>query len=72
MYFNRIYDFQRALYKDPELISMWFWLIENIKVKYRVLNYDFYNFDKTRFIIGIICTIIVIIYIDQYDKGKAV
>ena len=64
MYFNRIYDFQRALYKDPELISMWFWLIENIKVKYRVLNYDFYNFDKTRFIIGIICTIIVIIYAD--------
>jgi len=72
MYFNCIYDFQRALCKDPKLIGMWFRLVENIRAKYKVLDYDFYNFDKTRFIIGIICTIIVIICVDQYSRGKAV
>ena len=46
--------------------------MKNIKAKYKVLDYDFYNFDKTRFIIGIICTIIVIICVDQYSRGKAV
>jgi len=51
---------------------MWFWLVENIRAKYRVLDYDFYNFDKTRFIINIICIVIIVIYIDQYSKGKTV
>jgi len=46
--------------------------MENIRAKYRVLDYDFYNFDKTRFIIDIIYAIMVIICIDQYDRGKAV
>jgi len=35
-----------------------------MRTKYKVLDYDFYNFDKTRFMIDIICAIIVIIYTD--------
>ena len=70
--FNRVYDFQRALYEDPELISAWFRLVENIRAKYGVLDCDFYNFDKTGFIIGVICAIIVITRIDRYGRGKAV
>ena len=70
--FNCVYDFQRALYKDPELIDTWFRLVENIRAKYRVLDYNFYNFDKTRFIIDIICTIMVIICVDQCSRGKAI
>ena len=72
MYFNCIYDFQKTLYKDPELISIQFRLVENMKAKYRILNYNFYNFNKTRFIIGIIYILIIIIYTDQYNKGKTV
>ena len=50
--FNRVYDFQRALCEDPELIGAWFRLVENIRAKYSVLDYDFYNFDETSFMIG--------------------
>jgi hypothetical protein len=32
--FNRVYDFQRALCEDPELIGGWFRLVENIRAKY--------------------------------------
>jgi len=72
MYFNCIYNFQRVLYKDPELIGVWFWLIENIRAKYRVLDYNFYNFDKTRFIIDIICIVIIVICVDRYSRDKAI
>jgi transcriptional regulator with XRE-family HTH domain len=34
--FNRVYNFQRALCEDSELISVWFRLVENIRAKYRV------------------------------------
>ena len=46
---NRPYDRQRALYKDLEVISAWFKLVENIKVKYGITNIDSYNFNKTSF-----------------------
>jgi hypothetical protein len=42
------------------LIRGWFKLIQNIRAKYKVLDYDFYNFDKTGFIIGVICPRIVV------------
>ncbi len=50
--FYRVYDFQRALCEDSKLIGTWFELVRNIKAKYGILDYDFYNFDKTGFIIG--------------------
>jgi hypothetical protein len=64
MYFNRIYNFQRALYKDPELIGMWFRLVENIRVKYSIVDSDFYNFNETGFPICLITPGIVIIRTD--------
>ena len=70
MYFNYSYNFQRALYKDPELISIQFQLIENIQIKYRVVDYDFYNFDKIGFIINQICPSIVITYVNRCRKAK--
>ena len=70
MYFNYSYDFQRVLYENPELISVQFQLIKNIQTKYRVINYNFYNFDKTGFMIDQICPSIVIIYTDQCKKAK--
>lgn len=62
--FNRAYDFQRALYEDPELISAWFKFVYNMRAKYSIYDYDFYNFDETGFIIGVIYIAIVVTYVD--------
>ena len=51
--FNRVYDFQRALCEDPELIGAWFRLVENMRAKYGVSDCDFYNFDETGFMMGL-------------------
>jgi len=42
----------------------------NIKVKYGILNNDLYNFDKTRFIIGIIITFMVVTTLDGCSRAK--
>jgi len=42
---NRKYDYQRAKYKDPELIRGWFELVKNTIAKYRIQDTDIYNFD---------------------------
>jgi hypothetical protein len=46
--------------------------VQNIRAKYRVLDCDFYNFNETGFIMGVICPAIVVICADQYGRGKAV
>ena len=54
MCFDHIYDFQRALCEDPELIGIWFRLVENMWAKYGMVDGNFYNFDKTGFMMGMI------------------
>jgi hypothetical protein len=44
--FNRAYDRQRALCKDPVLNRSWFELVEQTKAKYGILDEDVYNFDE--------------------------
>ena len=61
----RAYNFQRALCKDPDQINAWFWLVANIRAKYSIQDYDFYNFNETGFIIGIISSSIVVTCADQ-------
>jgi hypothetical protein len=70
--FNRVYDFQRALCEDPELIGAWFQLVENMRAKYGVLDCDFYNFDETGFMMGIISPAMVVTRADRRGRGKAV
>ena len=70
--FNRVYDFQRALCEDPELISAWFRLVENMRAKYGIVDSDFYNFDETGFMMGIITPAIVVTRADRRGRGKAV
>ena len=70
--FNRVYDFQRALCEDPELIDAWFWLVQNMQMKYGVVDSNFYNFDETGFMMGVICAGMVVTCADQRGKGKAV
>jgi hypothetical protein len=37
-----------------------------------ILDYDFYNFDKTGFMIGVICITIIVTRANRYSRGKAV
>src|SRR5271156_5297950 len=70
--FNRVYDFQRALCEDTELIGAWFRLVENMRAKYGVLDCDFYNFDETGFMMGQICPGIVVTRADRCGRGKGI
>jgi hypothetical protein len=70
--FTRVYDFQRALCEDPELIGAWFRLVENMKAKYGIQDCDFYNFDETGFMMGIISSAMVVTRADRRGRGKAV
>ena len=70
--FNRVYDFQRALCEDPELIRAWFRLVENMRAKYGIQDCDFYNFDETGFMMGVICPRMVVTRADRRGRGKAV
>ena len=70
--FARLYDYQRALYEDPTVISGWFALLYNIIAKYRVQPEDLYNFNKTGFIIGQITSSIMVTRFDRRGKTKSV
>lgn len=70
--FNRVYDFQRALCEDPELIGAWFRLVESMRAKYGIQDCDFYNFDETGFMMGMICPAMVVTRADRCGRGKAV
>jgi hypothetical protein len=70
--FNRVYDFQRALCEDPGLIDAWFKLVHNMRAKYGIQDCDFYNFDETGFMMGVICASMVVTRSDRRGRGKAV
>ena len=70
--FSRAYDFQRALCEDPDVINAWFQLVFNMRAKYGILDCDFYNFDETGFMMGMICPGMVVTRSDRRGKGKAV
>jgi hypothetical protein len=53
-------------------MNEWFDLVRNTKAKYSILDKDIYNFDKTRFIIGIIFVGIVVITSDSRGRAKLV
>jgi hypothetical protein len=68
--FSRAYDFQRALCEDPDLIRKWFELVKNMRAKYGIQDADFYNFDETGFMMGVICSAMVVTRADRRGRGK--
>lgn len=70
--FSRAYDFQRALCEDPDIIGAWFRLVFNMQAKYGIQDCDFYNFDETGFMMGIICSMMVVTRADRSGKVKQV
>jgi hypothetical protein len=43
-----------------------------MRAKYGILDSDFYNFDKTGFMMGVICPAMVVTRADRRGRGKAV
>ena len=43
-----------------------------MRAKYSILDCDFYNFDETGFMIGVICLAMAVIHADRRSRGKAV
>ena len=54
------------------LIKGWFELVQNMKVKYGIVDEDIYNFDKTGFIIGKILLQLVITGLDKLGRTKKI
>ncbi|KID81934.1 transposase [Metarhizium guizhouense ARSEF 977] len=66
--FTRRYDYQRALCEDPNIISSWFQLVRNTVAKYGIEDSDFYNFDETGFMMGMISTTMVVTSSERRGK----
>ncbi|APA11491.1 hypothetical protein SS1G_04897 [Sclerotinia sclerotiorum 1980 UF-70] len=72
MRFNCVYNFQRAFYEDPKFIEEWFRLVSNIQAKYGIQDCDFYNFDETSFIMGIICLGMIVTSTERNSRSKTI
>jgi hypothetical protein len=70
--FNRVYDYQRGLCEDPAIIEPWFRLVANMRAKYGILDCDFYNFDETGFMMGMIRPGMVVTRSDRVGRPKAI
>jgi hypothetical protein len=53
-------------------LSGWFQLVENTKAKYSIQDEDTYNFDKSRFMMGIISTGAVVTGSERWGQPKGV
>ena len=67
---SRAYDFQRALCEDPDQINAWFRLVANMRAKYGIQDCDFYNFDETGFMMGMICGNMVVTSSERKGRAK--
>ena len=45
-------------------------LLRNIITKCKIQNINFYNFNKINFMMDIITSFIVIMYLDKYEKNS--
>jgi hypothetical protein len=69
---TRSLNYRRALSEDPKLIREWFDVILNTKVKYGICDEDIYNFDETKFQIGQIRLVTVVISSERSARPKQV
>ena len=70
--FNRVYNRQRALYKDPKAIRAWFKLIARTKAIYGICDNNTYNFNETGFIMDKILAQLVITSLERRGRLKAI
>ena len=70
--YNHKYDYQRAKCEDPSIIRPWFKLVHNTIEKYGILDMDIYNFDETRFQMGVISTAKVITRVERSSQPVSI
>ena len=68
--FSRRYDYRRAQNKDPKTIRQWFDSVQKTIIQYSIHPDDIYNFNKTRFAIGVISTTRVVTRLEYYSRAK--
>ena len=66
------YNHQWALTKDPETLQAWFYHMEATRAKFGILDKDTYNFDKTRFMMGLVLSQLVVTRSHRYRRPKLV
>lgn len=69
---TRRYDRQRALTEDPVALREWFSLVEATRAQYGVLDEDTYNFDETRFAMGVVLSQLVVTGAGKRGKARLV
>lgn len=70
--FSRQIDYQRVLCEDPDAYRTWFSLVRNTINKYGIVESDIYNFDETGFVMGQICSEMVVTTSDRRGRPRAV
>ena len=68
--FNRTIDYQRVLCEDPDAFKAWFRLVRNTIDKYGIVEEDIYNFDETGFLMGQICSEMVITSAERQNRPR--
>jgi hypothetical protein len=69
---EKVYECQRKLCEDSEVIKAWFELVKNTINKHSILPEDIYNFDETGFQMGQISASKVVTSIDRPGRPKQV
>ena len=68
----RRYNYQRAKCEDPKIMREWFNLVQITIMQYGIATKDIYNFDKTRYAIGLTATTKVVTRTDLYGKRQVI
>ena len=68
MAYSRRYNYKRAQCEDPKIMKKWFNQVQITIMQYGITYEDIYNFDKTRYIMGLTVTIKVVIRANLYGK----
>jgi hypothetical protein len=58
--------------EDSLLIQSWFKYVQDIKIQYRILDNDVWNFDKTSFQIEVIAIVRVVTGMDRAGRSRIV
>jgi hypothetical protein len=70
--FQRRYDYKRAKCEDPTIIRDWFRLVQNTIAKYGISTRDYYNFDETGFMMGIISMSMIVTGAEKRGRPKLI
>lgn len=68
--FSRKYDYRRDKCEDPKMIGEWFRLVQGTRTRYGIVDDDIYNFDETRFMMGVISSAMVVTSSGRHSRAS--